>query len=235
MYFREGARIQAPPPYIIIIIMVFPESALAVLTSTLAGGIPKAGGPSSQSSPPDSNHTCGKGTRWGECHVLDEHIHATHLMMPWVITLCSMMVLSMPTLLLRSRSKEKGLRTIAGNLFYCLGLLLCSFFVSDHPAICLALTVHSCLRLLVRMDTSDAMIGGALWWSLRYVSALGILCLQVFVLPSLSVVRWPSTLKGSTIECAYLAHLAGCIIPDLVITCMRAIISAARYVQIHDA
>jgi hypothetical protein len=212
--------------------MVFPESALVVLTSTLAGGIPRSENESSKQA--QGNPTCGQGTRWIECHVLDEHIHATHLMMPWVITLCSMMILSMPTLLLRSRLKEKGLRTIAGNLFYCLGLLLCSFFVSDHPAICLALTMHSCLRLLIRMDTSDAMLGGGLWWSLRYVSAVGILLLQVFVVPSLSVVRWPSTLKGSAIECAYLAHLAGCIIPDLVISCMRAIISTARYVQIRD-
>lgn len=212
--------------------MVFPESALVVLASTLAGGIPRTETDSFQQ--PHANHTCGHGTRWGECHVLDEHISATHLMIPWVVTLCSVIVLSMPTLLLRSRSKERGLRTIAGNMFYCLGLLLCSFFVSDHPAICLALSMHSCMRLLVRMDTSDAMIGGMFWWSLRYVAALGVLLLQVFVVPSLSVVRWPSTRKGSAIECAYLAHLAGCIVPDLAISCMRGMISTARYVQIRD-
>jgi hypothetical protein len=63
---------------------------------------------------------------------------------------------------------------------------------------------------------------------------LGILLLQVFVSPSLSVIRWPSTLKGSSIECAYLAHLAGCIVPDLVIECMRGLVSMARYVQIRE-
>lgn len=211
--------------------MVFPESALAVLASTLAGGIPRINLTLSETS---EARTCGQGTRWSECHVLDEHIHAKHLMIPWAITLCTVVVLSMPTVLLRSRLKERGLRTIAGNLFYCLGLLLCSFFMSDHPAICFALSMHSCLRLLIRMETSGAMLGGGLWWSLRYISALGILLLQVFVSPSLSVIRWPSTLKGSSIECAYLAHLAGCIVPDLVIECMRGLVSMARYVQIRE-
>ena len=213
--------------------MVFPESALVVLASTLAGGIPRVHFPSTDHA--SEPRTCGKGTRWAECHVLDEHIHSAHLMLPWTVTLCTVIVLSMPTVLLRSRAKEKGLRMFAGNLFYCLGLLLCSFFMSDHPTICFALSMHSCLRLLIRMETSSsAMLGGTLWWSLRYVSALGILLLQVFVAPSLSVIRWPSTPKGSSIECAYLAHLAGCIVPDLAIECMRLLISMARYVQIRD-
>jgi hypothetical protein len=213
--------------------MVFPESVLVVLASTLAGGIQRV--------PPDDdddagagNASCGLGTRWQECHVLDERIRPPHLVVPWCITLCTVVILSMPTVLLRSRFKERGLRTFAGNLFQCLGLLLCSSFLSDHPSICFALTIHSSVRLLVQMEVSDALLGGCVWWGLRYVSVLAILFLQVTLGPSLSVVRWPTTPAGTALPCAYLAHLAGCIIPDLALACMRCLVWAARYVRFRE-
>ena len=214
--------------------MVFPESVFVVLASTLAGGIQQNSSGADATTLGAGNASCGLGTRWHECHVLDEHIRPLHLIIPWCITLCTVVILSMPTVLLRSRFKERGLRTFAGNLFQCLGLLLCSSFLSDHPSICFALSIHSSVRLLVQMEVSDALLGGGAWWGLRYVSVLAILVLQVTLGPSLSVIRWPTTPHGTALPCAYLAHLAGCLIPDLGLACMRCLVWAARYVRFRE-
>jgi hypothetical protein len=78
------------------------------------------------------------------------------------------------------------------------------------------------------------MIGSGLWWSLRYLAIMGLLGLQVVAGPAISVVRWPSTPSGTALPCAYLAHLAGCIVPDLVLVYLRWLIAAARYVHVHE-
>jgi hypothetical protein len=229
--------------------MVLPESLLVVLVSTLSGGLERGGDEDNGTlplfdarlyTPPapsrHSNGTCSMamGTRWPECHVLDEYVKPIHLIVPWCVTLGAIVVLSMPTVLLRSRQKEKGLRTIAGNLFQYLGLLVCSSFVTDHPSICYTLTLHSCVRLLVQLQVTDALVGGGAWWTLRYAVVWALLCLQLCFGPSISVVRWPSTPAGSALPCAYLAHLGGCIVPDLALTYLRWLIAVASYVKVHD-
>jgi hypothetical protein len=208
------------------------ESLMVVIAATLSGGVrPPATTPPTA----DPNSTCAHaGARWGECVVLDTEITGQHLAVPWVITLTAIVILSMPTVLLRSKSKEKGLRSFACNLLQCLGLLSCSFLFADHPSICFALGLHSCIRMLVQMEVSDGLLGGSWWWSLRYVAALLILTLEIIAGPPISVVRWPGTPQGTALPCAYLSHLAGCIVPDLVLVHLRFLISAARYVQVHD-
>lgn len=215
--------------------MVLSESILVVVACTLAGGFERQFTPNATARG-SINHTttCGPGTRFPECVLLDTHeIVPVHLIVPWVITLATLVTLGMPTMLLRSKSKETGLRTLAGNLFQCLGLMLCSSIATDHPSIAFSLTMHSCIRLLLQMDVTDSLVGGPGWWSLRYLAAGAILGLEVCAGPALSIVRWPKT-PANTLTCAYLAHLAGCIVPDFVLDVIRTLITTARYVHIRE-
>ena len=210
------------------------ESLMVVIATTLSGGLkpPISTGPTAV-----VNESCpvvSPTISWGECVVIDSEISAQHLLTPWIVCLSTIVVLSMPTVLLRSQAKEKGLRTFAYNLLMYLGLLSCSVLFADHRSICFTLGLHSCVRLLSHLEISDGMLGSALWWGLRYLAILGLLGLEVVAGPSISVVRWPSTPAGTALPCAYLAHLAGCIFPDLVLVYLRWLIAAAYYVQIHD-
>lgn len=202
--------------------MLLPESLLVVLACTLSGGVER---------PPlhdAGNATCGKGTGWSECGVLDEGILPLHLGIPWAVTLGTILVLGMPTLLLRSRHKERGLGLIAWNLFQCLGLMLCSKLATDHPSIGFTLNLHSCALLLGHMEMSSALVGPPWWWGLRYLSMLGLLCWEVALGPAISVVRWPATPEGTALPCAYLAHLAGAVVPDCVLFVLQALLFAGR-------
>ena len=202
------------------VFMLLPESLLVILACTLSGGVERprdgAGG------------TCGRGTGWSECGVLDEGIKPVHLAVPWGVTLGGILILGMPTLLLRSKHKEQGLSLVAWNLFQCLGLMICSSFVTDHPSICFALSLHSCVLLLGHLEVSKALVGPGWWWGLRYACMLALLVWEIALGPALSVVRWPSTPEGTALPCAYLAHLAGAVVPDCVMFCLRAMLFAGR-------
>jgi hypothetical protein len=175
--------------------------------------------------------TCGKLGK--ECAVLDEIIHPLHLFIPWVFTLCTLVVLSMPTVLLRSRNKEKGLRLFAGHLFQFLGLLVCCTCLSEHPSICYTFTVHACVRFLGRMEVSSSLVGGCAWWAMRYAAIVVVILSQLLLGPPISVVHWPS-IRSAGLPCAYLSHLVGCLAPDMALSCMRCLIASARYIHIRD-
>lgn len=207
--------------------MPLPGSLLVVLACTLSGGMERAKAPT-------GNATCGKGTAWSECGVLDETIPARDLAVPWVVTLATIVFLSMPTLLLRSKHKERGLSLVAWNLFQCLGLKLCSSFTTDHPSICFALGMHSCAHLLCRLEISRALVGPGWWWALRFLALFGLLAWEVSLGPAMSVVRWPSTPEGTALPCAYLAHLAGAILPDCVLFVLRGLLFAGRCMWVED-
>lgn len=219
--------------------MFLPESLLVVMVSTLAGGLERQ--PSyffrnlTHSLTKNSTNTsCKAGTRWVECHTLDELIQPIHLFVPWCITLCTLVFLSMPTVLLRSRYKEQGLRVVASNTLLSLCLLLCSSFATDHPSLCFVISLHACVRLLVQVEVSSVLVGGKTWWSLRYVAAGVILALELCLGPSVSIVRWPTTPPGAALSCAYLAHLGGCILPDLVISQLRWLLGVLGCIQVLE-
>ncbi len=208
--------------------MILPESMLVVLACTLSGGVDR------QRRLDGGNATCGVGTRWAECGVLDEGISPQHVALPWTVTLCTIVVLSMPTVLLRSSHKEKALSKVAANLLQCLGLMLCSSFVTDHPSICFALSLHSCVLLLGHMDIAGPQVGAAWWWGLRHLAALGLLAWEVFAGPPLSVVRWPDTPPGTALSCAYLAHLAGSIVPDCALLVLQGFLKLGGSVCVRE-
>ena len=202
--------------------MIFPESLLVVLACTLAGGVER---PLALAKP---NGTCKVGTHWDECTVLDETMVPHHLVVPWGVALACITFLSLPTILLRSKRKEEALCMVASNLFQCYGLMLCSIWVTDHPSIFFALSLHGCVLLLGRMEAGAPLVGGPWWWGMRYPVALCLLAWEVLQGPPLSVVRWPSTPQGTALPCAYLAHLAGAIAPDCVLMLLRRASSAGR-------
>lgn len=208
--------------------MPLPGSLMVVLACTLSGGIERA--------PPAGawNASCRKGTAWPECASVDEGVQSMHIALPWAVTLGTLVILSMPTLLLRSRHKEKALGLVAWNFMQCLALMACSSFVTDHPSICFALTMHSCVLLLGSLEISRHFVGPGWWWGLRFPVILGLLVWEVALGPAISVVHWVSTPSGSALACAYLAHLGGALMPDCVLCVMRWLLWMGRCVLASD-
>ena len=197
--------------------MVSYDSALVVLACTLAGAFDRAPFTPLPSFNATATDSCSATTCHRECHSLDATIHPLHIFVPWAITLATVLGLSMPTMLLRSKSKERGLCVFACNLFRLLCLILAAVCVSAPPSVCYTLTVHSCVRLLLQLDVSRTLLGGVWWWRLRFLSVGLILALQLSVGPAISVVQWSPSVQDSTLHCAYLSHLIGCIVPEAVL------------------
>jgi hypothetical protein len=196
--------------------MHYPEHVLVILVSTLAGGIERL-------QVVASNGTCGKGGSWGDCEVLDGLIQPEHMLVPWCLTLGGLVFLGMPTLLLRSRYKEAGLRILAWTFLQSLSLVVCSLFITDHPSLNFVLTLHSCVRLLTRVRVSDRLVGGRWWWRLRFLLMGQLLAWEALAGPAVSIVRWPTTPEGSALPCAYFAHLVGSLAPDMVLFLLDAL------------
>ena len=192
--------------------MVGLDSVLVVAAATLAGGFNRTLFPPA----------CTEGSRWRECPALDAHIHPVHILLPWAITLGTIVAVGMPSVLLHTKGQERGLRIFAGNLFKFLGLLSCSTLVAEHSSVCYTLTLHACVRLLASMEG----------W-LQRAAMLLLLGLQVCKGPAISVVHWPGAEQGA-LSCAYLAHLVGCVVPDLVLCVMRALVTSARYIHVGE-
>jgi hypothetical protein len=207
--------------------MQYPEHALAVLASTLAGGIDQ------NRTRMDGNQTCQVGTDWHECKDLDKTISPRDIALPWVFTVGTLLCLSMPTLLLRSKNKEKGLRYVAWMFVQTLSLLTMSLFLSDHPSIKYALTMHSCARLLTRLELSSSLVGGAWWWRLRFMALSQLFVWQIFQGPAVSVIQWDRALQVQTMPCTYLAHLGGCLFPDLILFALSLMAAAGNCVSVH--
>lgn len=220
------------------------DNVLVILVCTLAGGMdrmpwgllgyPESLGerPASAAPPGDGNHSCPAGSvQWRDCVELDATIHPVHLFSPWVCAFVTVVVLGMPTVLLRSRTKEKGLRLFTGILVQFISLLACGMFMSGHPAVSFVFALHAAVRFLVGIDGAHVLVGGVGWWRLRYLAVGLILGLQLAFGPPVSVVHWPG---AGGVSCAYLCHLVGCVAPDFVLSGVRCLIAFARYVHIRD-
>ncbi len=202
--------------------MVMSESLLVVGACTLAGGVGPRTAPSSD--------VCRSGTTILDCTALDRQVVPENISLVWGLTLGTIVVLGLPTILTRSQHKEHGMRCLAGVLFQGLWLLV-ACVVTDHPAINYALSLHACVRLLSRLEVQHSLVGGQRWWCLRFLTVLGILAYAAVQGPPVSIVGWPD--QGDTRTCAYIAHLAGCIMPGLVLDVLGWLISAARYVDMQ--
>lgn len=208
--------------------MLYPEHVLMVVASTLSGGMDKVLRFHAHKDQ-NTNATCGKGSTWVECEALDAFVSPQDVLLPWIITLGWLVVLGMPTVVLRSRHKDQGLALLAWAFLQYLSLVVCCLFATDHPVITYAMTMHACIRLLTRLSVSEKLVGGSWWWGLRFLGVGQLLLWEVIAGFPVSIVRWgrsPSWDQG--LSCAYLAHLAGCLIPDLVLFALQLMESMAR-------
>jgi hypothetical protein len=196
-------------------------SLFVVGACTIAGGI-------RQNLTFPSNRTCKVASRFPECAMQDELISRMDVTLPWIVVLATLTVLGMPTFLVSSKHKERGLRVLSSNLVQYLALLVGSMLV-EHPSLAFALTIHSCMQFLVHLNVDCSLVGGSLWWGLRYLAAAGLLAWEVCAGPPLSVVPWPGT--PSSVTCSYLGHLLGCIGPGMILDALRMLVSLADYVS----
>jgi hypothetical protein len=217
-------------------------SAAAVVVATLTGGL--------RDPLPPANHTasvegaCPDPRAWADsCAAADASIHPLHILVPWAVTLGTVVALGLPCVLTPYKGREYDLRAFAGHLLQILGLLACTLSLGHRPAICFALTLHGTLRLLLPWDQPSAWHRVA-WppasvWPpttaalMRPSVAAGLLALQLCEGPSsLSVVRWPSSAgEEGPLSCAYQAHLVGALGPDLMLLALRFLVISARYIQ----
>jgi hypothetical protein len=200
--------------------MVTMGSVLVVVASTLTGGLRNMS--VLESIHPSTNNDTAQCAlpKGDQCAALDATILPLHFIVPWGLTLSVLVCMGMPSVLLWGKDKEQGMRVFAGNLFQYLGLLLCSLAFANRTTVSFALTLHSCTRLLL----STAHSGG-------WLALLVLLGLQLSDGPPVSVVPWIGGQEG-TIRCAYLSHLTGCVLPDLVLGLLRCLIASARYIHV---
>lgn len=227
----------SPPPLFLRV-----DTILVILACTLAGGMDRApwaflGSANVTLPPPQGNHSCpADSPHWRDCAELDAMIQPVHLFTPWVCAFATVVFLGMPTVLLRSRVKEKGLRHFTGILVQFLSLLGCGALMTARPAVCFVFALHASVRFLSSIDASHVLVGGGGWWSLRYLSVMLILAGQLVLGPPVAVVHWPGGPGGGEgVACAYLCHLVGCVVPDVALSGVRCLIAFARYVHIRDS
>ena len=200
-------------------------SLLVVGACTIAGGV-------RQNATFPSNRTCRVSMRFPECAMQDELISRADITLPWLVVLGTLTVLGMPTFLVPSKHKERGLRLLSSNLVQYMTLLLGCMLV-ENPSLAFALTMHACMQFLVHLRVDCSLVGGHLWWGCRYLAAAGLLAWEVCAGPPLSVVSWPGT--TSSVTCSYLGHLLGCIGPGMILDALGMVISLADYVSFrHD-
>jgi hypothetical protein len=222
------------------------DNVLVILACTLAGSIQRDAwiparfinvSSSNQTSrtPPKGSRTCAGGVgQWRDCVELDATIHAVHLCTPWCCALSTVVALGLPTVLLRSKTKEKGLCLFTGILIQYLGLHGSALLMSGHPTMCFVFSLHACVRFLLSIEATHVLVGGGGWWSLRYVSVLAMLLTQLVFGPAVAVVQWPGATVETGVSCAYLCHLVGCIAPDMVLSGIRCLAAFGRFVHIRD-
>lgn len=206
-------------------VMKYPEHILVVLACTLAGGVEQIPTPDwFKSSHVDAREepTCGPGSAWLECHSLDAHVLPVHIFSPWIFTVVLLLILGMPTILVRTKHKEKSLGHLAWIYLQCLALAYSSIFVTDHPSLMFSFTLHSCVRILLRMPVTNKLVGGRLWWGLRYAGVVVLLGWEILAGVPVSIVRWNQS-GAKDLSCAYLAHLAGCLVPDLIVFALEVV------------
>jgi hypothetical protein len=221
--------------------LVQADTLITMLVCTLAGGFGRHGNtssrqPNASSSSPLPLDSCPSpaGNPSPACEDLDASILPLHLLVPWISTLSTLVVLSMPTILLRSKGKEAGLRRFAAALLRFLAMLGSVSLASNAPlTVRFVFSVYACVRVLV-ISTGEG--GEGAWWGLRYTSVVGLLAWQLFHGPPVSLMAWPASGLGQgSLHCAYLAHLVGCVGPGIVLTAVQCVIGFATFVDIREA
>lgn len=160
--------------------------------------------------------TCGAAAGVGhECQALDAHVSREVLYAPWVLTAVMLLVLSLPTVVLESRHPVLGMQCVSGVFLHqTLLLLLCACL---PKTVGYAVGLHACVHTLLTIRWGNYLVGGRLWWGLRFPAAAALVGLAALYGPPVSVLRWPGADSTEVVACATTAHLIGGLLPDLVL------------------
>ena len=162
-----------------------------------------------------------------ECQALDAHVSRADFYAPWVLTAMLLLVLSLPTVVLESRHPVLGLQWVAGVFLHqTFLLLLCN---SLPRTVGYALGLHACVHTLLTMRWANYLVGGRLWWGLRYPMAAALVGLAARHGPPVSVMRWPGADSTDAVACATAAHLVGCLLPDLVLALETGVVAVGGW------
>lgn len=172
--------------------------------------------------------TCGHVTDMGhECRALDANISRSMFYAPWILTAVLLLVLSLPTVLLESRHPELGLQAVTGVFVHQTAMLL---LTAGRPAtVGYALGLHACVHTLLSIRCGPHLVGGRLWWGLRFPAAAGLVGLAAVYGPPVSVLRWPGADSTDAVACATAAHLIGSLLPDLAFALESGLLAVAGW------
>jgi hypothetical protein len=172
--------------------------------------------------------TCGAAAPLGhECQALDAHVSREVFYAPWVLTAVLLLVLSLPTVALESRHPVLGLQWVTGVFLHqTLMLILCAGL---PRTVGYALGLHACVHTLLTIRWGHHLVGGRLWWGLRFPAAAGLVGLAACYGPPVSVLRWPGADSTDAVACATSAHLVGGLLPDLVYALETGLIAVGAW------
>lgn len=165
--------------------------------------------------------------QYQECQVLDPHVSTVVFYAPWVFNAFVLLVLSLPTVFLESRFPERGMQAVASLFMHQTSLMGWSAMLPATVGYTLAL--HTCVHTLLTIQWGQHLVGGPLWWGLRFPAAGALISLAALYGPPVSVVRWPGADSTDAVACATTAHLLGSLVPDLVLSVEMGLISAAAW------
>ena len=172
--------------------------------------------------------TCGHASyQYQECQVLDPHVSSVVFYAPWVFNAFVLLVLSLPTVFLESRYPEHGMQAIASLFAHQTSLMVWSAMLPATVGYTLAL--HTCVHTLLTIQWGQHLVGGAIWWGLRFPAAAGLVALAALYGPPVSVVRWPGADSTDAVACATTAHLLGSLVPDIALSLEMGFLSTAGW------
>jgi hypothetical protein len=146
------------------------------------------------------------------CGSLDATVCTAALAVPWAVTLGTLLLLGLPTILSpTNQQKASALATLTGTLFEC-ALLLAACLWLRSPTLVYTVSLHAAVQLL---DVVDArrLSGGESLWQFRHVPRMGLLAWAACSAPAVPLLSWTGAPPQ---QCAFVAHLLGCLLPQLV-------------------
>jgi hypothetical protein len=162
-----------------------------------------------------------------ECSALDQHVPPAAFYAPWILTALLLLVLSLPPVFLQSRFPERGMQAVASLFAHQTTLMLLSTALPSTVGYTLAL--HTCVHTLLAIQWGPHLVGGPLWWGLRFPAAASLVALAALCGPPVSVVRWPGADSTDAVACATAAHLLACLAPDLALGLEMAALALAGW------
>ena len=162
------------------------------------------------------------------CQTLDETVTMEDLRMPWIICVCTIVVMGAPTLFLQSNKRGGGISLLVEALVRALVLIYSSMHL-PYKIIVYTVGLYGSVSVLTGFKASRSLVGYSIWY-FRYLSVSAIVAVIAYNGPPVSVVTWPGNHESNTI-CALVAHLLGFIIPEMFLDTLDMLKSTAGFLS----